>query len=340
MTRMYTALTDHHQNLSLDEIFSPVLGKLKSVENLLPTWSEDTSPQLKRMARKIISKQGKLIRPGILLLITGHLGYKGKKDIKAAAAIEAIHLASLIHDDIIDGSTTRRGKKTALQIFGPDFSLLLGDFFFIRSLAHSLAIDREKIPSLLTSVTQKMIEGEIEELTHAYDYDLSQAKYFKIIEKKTACLFQATCELACRLGRATKKETEALKKYGLNLGLVFQVVDDLLDLLGNPSETGKPGFLDLKEGRITLPIILILKKADGRTRASLINWLDEIKHSSARMNLRPLLRLLQESRALEQTHDLAKSLAQKAKQSALALKPTVYRQLLLDLVDFVLYRTK
>ncbi|MGB9893444.1 MAG: polyprenyl synthetase family protein [Candidatus Saccharicenans sp.] len=340
MTRIYALPISPQRILSLDKIFFPVQGKLKAVEDLLPAWSEGTCPSLKRMAGKIISKQGKLIRPGILLLITGHLGYKGKKDIKVAAAVEAIHLASLIHDDIIDDSATRRGEKTALQIFGPDLSLLLGDFLFIRSLAYSLAIERKKIPGLLTSVTQKMIEGEIEELTHKYDYHLSPTTYLKIIEKKTACLFQTTCELACQFGHLPTPETEALKKYGLNLGLTFQIIDDLLDLVGNPSETGKPRFSDLREGHITLPLILALESSYLKTGAKIKRYLNQTKSGLDRKNMRGLIRLLQESGALKKTFNLAETLANKARQSALALKPTAYRQSLIDLVDFVLYRKK
>jgi octaprenyl-diphosphate synthase len=308
------------------------------VEKILKAQSEETSPYLMRMARKIISNKGKLIRPGVLLLITRHLGYRGNKDVTVAAAVEAIHVASLIHDDIIDGSVTRRGSKTALKSFGADFSLLLGDFFFIRSVYNSLSLNDEYLPKLITRVAQRMIEGEIEELVHSYNFSLSQAEYMRIIEKKTASLFETTCKLACHLGKASRKEREALDRYGLNLGLVFQIIDDLIDLVGQPSETGKTGFSDLKEGRITLPVILALKKASPETALRLKNLLRKTKSGSEKEDFSTLLNVVKKTGALDLAFLQAEALAAKAREAALILKPSPYRKSLLDLIDFVLIR--
>ncbi|MGB9906694.1 MAG: polyprenyl synthetase family protein [Candidatus Saccharicenans sp.] len=339
MARDYSTLPRPSPLPGLREIFAPVSQKLRSVGRALSSWPGRTSPLLLKMARQTVSRQGKLIRPGILLLITSHFGYQGKDDTILAAAVEAIHLASLIHDDIIDGSDYRRGEKTAVHQFGPNFSLLLGDFFFIRSIARTLSQDRE-IPEMLAATAQEMIEGEMEELAESYNFNLTQKRYLEIIEKKTARLFRTTCQLGCRLGRAEKKEETMLAEYGLNLGLAFQVIDDLLDLVGQPAETGKPAFSDLKEGRVTLPLIKALQHPEPVARRELKRRLERISQNKDRVSLSSLLALIKSSGALGLTFDQAQVLAGKARQAALSLKPSVQRRSLLQLVDFVLWRKK
>ncbi len=340
MTAYPETLTAQNRVPSLSEIFRPVNRRLSQVDCTLRSWPGQTSPLLRTMAARTISRPGKLIRPGILLLITGHLGYRDGQDILLAAAVEGIHLASLIHDDIIDRSTYRRGEKTALQRFGPDFSLLLGDFFFIRSIARSLSVRDRKIPEMLAEAARMMIEGEIEELAESYNFNLSRTRYLKIIEKKTASLFQTTCRLAGRLAGAGRKEVKALEEYGLNLGLAFQVTDDLLDLVGQPSRTGKPTFSDLREGRVTLPVIYALKRADRSSRHKLESSLHNIKENKEAGDWPQLLELIKSTGALDQTFGQAVGLAGKARRAALKLKPSLYRQSLLQLIDFVLWRER
>lgn len=323
---------------SLSEIFRPISRRLSRVDQVLRSCSGQTSPLLRRMADTTISRQGKLLRPGILLLITGHFGYRDGQDILLAAAVEGIHLASLIHDDIIDRTAYRRGEKTAWQRFGPDFSLLLGDFFFIGSIVRSLSVRAREIPQILAETARMMIEGEIEELAQSYNLRLSRARYLKIIEKKTASLFQTTCRLAGRLGQAGRKEAEALEKYGLNLGLAFQVIDDLLDLVGQPSKTGKPAFSDLREGRVTLPLINALKRADRNLRRELESRLQAIKEYKEAGEWPELIELINSTGALSQTFHQAIDFSRKARRAALELKPSPYRQSLLQLTDFVLWR--
>jgi octaprenyl-diphosphate synthase len=339
--KIYTWIKPKNKEASsLDEIFSPVSQDLRQVEKLLQVWYCATSPVIKKMASQVISSQGKLIRPGLLLLATGHLGYRGNEGVRTAAAVEAVHTASLIHDDIIDDSPTRRGQKTAARIFGTGFSLLLGDYLFIKSIGNSLAITRKNIPQILARVTEQMIEGEIDELAHSYNFNLTERQYFQIIRKKTAGLFQASCEIACTLDDAPKEEESALRLYGLNLGLTFQVVDDLLDLAGNPVETGKDRFSDLKEGRVTLPLILALKNSPPEIEPRLKTLLEKIKSQPEENNLITLLRLIEKSGALNLTFKKAKRLAEGARRAANKLIPSIYRQSLLDLLDFVLYRKK
>ncbi len=323
----------------LEEIFLPVKKDLASVERILRSWPKATPVVLRRLTAGAIHRQGKLIRPGILLLIAGHLGVSQKKRAAVlAAAVETMHLASLIHDDIIDRSAFRRGVKTALEKFGPDFSLLLGDFLFVHSLATSFSVKDPAITALLAEAAREMIEGETEELASSYNFNLSQKRYMKIIAKKTASLFRATCRLACRLGKASLRETRALENYGFNLGLTFQIIDDLLDITGDPKKTGKPVFSDLKEGRITLPLIIALKKSDDRGKEELKRRLEHFKNNPEPEIPGLILDWLKKSGALEDTLNQAFIQAEKARASLKILNPTAHRESLARLIDFVLWR--
>lgn len=325
---------------SLSEIFFPVSRRLSRVDRTLRSWPGPSSPVIRRMAAGAVSRQGKLIRPGILLLITGHLGYRGDQDVLLAAAVEGIHLASLIHDDIIDRSAYRRGEQTALRRFGPDFSLLLGDFFFIRSIARSLEFKKREIPGLLGETARLMIEGETEELAESFNFEISLARYLKIIGKKTASLFRTTCQLACLLGKAAPKETALLEEYGFNLGLTFQVIDDLLDLVGQPSLTGKPAFSDLREGRITLPLIYAFRNAGQAGGRLMKTELEKIRLKKTERIRTELIRHIEKTGAVQMTFRQAEVLAGKARLAVSRLRPSVYRQSLLQLIDFVLWRKR
>lgn len=273
-----------------------------------------------------------------MLLITGHFGYRGSHDLPLAAAVEGLHLASLIHDDIIDRSAYRRGEKTAWRRFGPDFGLLLGDFFFIRSVARSLAFEEKEIPAMLAEAARLMIEGEIEELAESHNLKISRGRYLKIIEKKTASLFQTTCRLAACLGRAGSEETKALEEYGLNLGLTFQVIDDLLDLTGRPSQTGKPAFSDLREGRVTLPLIHALQATGPAGQQQLKKEMERLKTEKTQSVSQKLINFIRSTGAFQRTFRQAEILAARARSAALRLRPSLYRRSLLQLTDFVLWR--
>jgi len=324
------------ETVSLAEILSPVKADLDRVEIYLSKWAESASPVIRKMARAAFRKPGKLIRPGLLLLVASQLGYKGPKRIAAAAAVEAVHTASLIHDDIIDSSDTRRGQKTIAQAYGEKLGLLLGDFFFIRSISNSVTAISPAITEYLAKVTEKMIEGEAEELAHMLDFSLQEKTYWHIIENKTACLFEATCLIAAELAGAPPGEKKALSVYGKNLGLAFQVVDDLMDITGSSEETGKPAFSDLREGRLTLPFILA-RNLSGQTSQNKLKRLIKESRENHR-NLNKLLEWLESTGALSLTYHQAEQLIDKSKKSVEHLKATPYQQSLRQMADFILQR--
>ncbi|HRD02608.1 MAG TPA: polyprenyl synthetase family protein [Candidatus Saccharicenans sp.] len=335
--------SDRSQSVpSLSLIFAPVRIELIEVEKQLFDWSKASSPSLREITRLTISRPGKLIRPGLFLLIASHFGYKGKDRIKTAAIIEAIHSASLIHDDIIDNSTLRRGEATACKAFGPEFSLLFGDYLFIKSITRALSFKNKKIVKVLAEASGKMIEGEIEELVQSFNLELTEKTYFKIIGKKTASLFRASCELAAELAGAPAEIRSELEAYGFNLGLVFQIVDDLLDLKGESQETGKARFSDLREGRITLPLIRAIKTWPEEQKKKVADWL---KKRQGRWpepvnSFNDFLLELETGGALTSSLKTAEKLADRAKNCLAKLEPGPYQASLIKLVDFVLRRKK
>ncbi|MBP6059694.1 MAG: polyprenyl synthetase family protein [Candidatus Saccharicenans sp.] len=331
-----------HSELSLSLIFAPIRTELARVERQLFNWARTSNPALREIARQTVSRPGKLIRPGLFLLITGYFGYNNKDKIKIAATIEAIHSASLIHDDIIDSSALRRGQVTAFKAFGPEFSLLFGDYLFMKSITRALDFKNDKIVKTLAEASGQMIEGEIEELAQSFNLELTEKAYFKIISKKTASLFRASCRLASELAGAPAEIKSELETFGFNLGLVFQIVDDLLDLKAETQETGKPRFSDLREGRITLPLIRAIKTWPEEQKKKVAGWLKK-RHrewSEPVAGFNDFLLELETGGALASSLKTAEKLAGRAKNCLAKLEPGLYQESLVKLTEFVLKRKK
>ena len=201
------------------------------------------------------------MRPAVLLMAARISGYTGDHAALYAAVVEFIHTATLVHDDIIDDSDLRRGRLAVHSRWGNDVTVLLGDYLYIKSMAMALTYDTLDIVRLLCDVTLKMIEGEIYQLTKNGDAAITEDEHFDIIRRKTAYLFGGSAEIGGLLGKVTPERQQALREYGFNLGIAFQVVDDLLDFTGDAEAVGKPIGSDLREGKVTLPLIHMLSHA-------------------------------------------------------------------------------
>ena len=210
---------------------------------------------------------GKRVRPAVLLLAARLCGYTGDRAVLNAAVVEFIHTATLVHDDIIDDADTRRGRRSAHSRWGSDITVLLGDYLYIRSMAMALTQDTLEVVRLLCDVTLRMIEGELYQLTKTGDAGLSEEEHLEIIRRKTAYLFSGCAEIGGLLGQCTPEQRVALREYGFNLGIAFQIVDDVLDYVAEESALGKPIGGDLREGKVTLPIILLLQKTGPEVQA-------------------------------------------------------------------------
>lgn len=249
---------------SLKNLYADIQKDLNEVEKELKLFSRSPNKLIAEISTYLFQKSGKRIRPALLVLCSKLLGYKGKEHIHVSALIETIHTASLIHDDIIDNSDCRRGRESVHARWGPNITVLLGDYLYIRSIGLSLRSSYPQVIQILTDISARMIEGELNEYYLSGNLNVAEKDYLDIIDKKTASLFSAACQIGGLLGKATKREENILREYGRNLGIAFQIIDDLLDFMGDEKILGKPILSDLSEGRITLPLIYTLNN-DGNT---------------------------------------------------------------------------
>jgi len=231
--------------------------KLKAVEKGLVSSVENTISPINEMAEHIFTGGGKRIRPLFLLLLTERLGYKGDEDVTLAVATEYIHTATLVHDDIIDEASSRRSKETLNHRWDSSLSILFGDYIYAKAIEIINMIDNHKINSIFTKLTLDIIEGEILESNNKWNIDLTLEEYTEIIEKKTGELFAGTAAVGAVLGGINDNDVRTITEGGLNLGIAFQLIDDLFDYVADEKRLGKPIFSDLREGKLTLPTLLL-----------------------------------------------------------------------------------
>jgi octaprenyl-diphosphate synthase len=275
----------------------------------------------------------------VLLMAARLCGYTGDKAVLNAAVVEFIHTATLVHDDIIDEAETRRGRLAAHSRWGNDVTVLLGDYLYIRSMAMALTQDTLDVVRLLCDVTLRMIEGELYQLTKTGDASITEEEHFEIIRRKTAYLFSGCAEIGGLLGKCGDEQRVALREYGFNLGIAFQIVDDVLDYTADERALGKPIGGDLREGKVTLPIILLLQQA-GPEATELVQRVIADRTVSPE-DWRTIKDMLTRHKAVDTAFDRAVTYAHRAKQQLAAAFPaSVERDGLLALTDYVLNRDR
>jgi octaprenyl-diphosphate synthase len=288
------------------------------------------------IGRYIRGGGGKRIRPALLLLACRVCGYRGERAITLASVVEFIHTATLLHDDIIDEATVRRGKRSVNSRWGNDITVLLGDFLYTKSMSMALSQDNLPILRLLSDVTLRMIEGELLEIESNGDLRMSEAQHLDIIRRKTADLFSACMSIGAILGEVGEEKRRALTSYGLNLGICFQMVDDLLDFTADEKVLGKPVNNDLREGKLTLPVIFLLRKA-GRAGTETVSAV-LADRGFGRVSREELLRLASEHGALDEARALAERYAEAARRDLAVFDRSPFREALAVLPDFILAR--
>ncbi|RSZ47087.1 MULTISPECIES: polyprenyl synthetase family protein [unclassified Variovorax] len=237
-----------------------IAGDMVEVDHVIARRLDTGVPLVSQVSRYIISAGGKRLRPALLLLMSGALGYTGEQRFNLAAVVEFIHTATLLHDDVVDESTLRRGRATANESFGNPASVLVGDFLYSRAFQMMLDANNMRVMQILAEATNVIAEGEVLQLMNMHDASLDEAAYLRVIRSKTAKLFEASTRLAAVLAGATPEVEEACATYGQALGTAFQVIDDVLDYAGDASETGKNVGDDLREGKTTLPLIFAMQR--------------------------------------------------------------------------------
>ena len=324
--------------VDLAQIFEPIRHDLEAVEQEFARHIQSRVALIPEMGRYLQNSGGKRVRPAVLLMAARLAGYDGDRAVLYASVVEFIHTATLVHDDIIDGADMRRGRLAAHSRWGNDITVLLGDYLYIKSMALALTHDSLDLVRLLCDVTLRMIEGELYQLTKAGDVDISEEEHFEIIRRKTAYLFGGCAQIGGLLGRVGAEREAALRDYGFNLGIAFQLVDDLLDYTADQTALGKPIGGDLREGKVTLPIILLRERAGesayGVIRAAVA------ERSVTQEQWREILQLLREHRANELAYERAIEYADRAKACLDLFPSSREKDALLALPDYVVARDR
>jgi len=325
--------------LALAQIFEPIRDDLEKVDREFARHIESQVDLIPKIGKYIQTSGGKRVRPAVLLMAARMAGYAGDHGALYAAVVEFIHTATLVHDDIIDDSDLRRGRLAVHSRWGNDITVLLGDYLYIKSMAMALTYDTLDIVRLLCDVTLKMIEGELYQLTKNGDAAISEDEHFDIIRRKTAYLFGGSAEIGALLGKVSPERQQALREYGFNLGIAFQIVDDLLDFTGDAETVGKPIGSDLREGKVTLPLIHMLRHAkDGRPG-------EVVRDAMTTRTVTPeawqeLLASLKQHASIDYAFRRAEEFAERAKSPLYAFPPSSERDALLALPDYVLSRDR
>ena len=282
---------------------------------------------INQIAHYIISAGGKRIRPMLVLLFSGALGFTGRERFELAATVEFIHTATLLHDDVVDESALRRGRPTANALFGNAASVLVGDFVYSRAFQMMVSVNRMRVLEVLADATNVIAEGEVLQLMNMHDPDVSVADYLRVIRFKTAKLFEASARLGAVLAQATSEVEESCSAYGRALGTAFQLIDDLLDYEGATAELGKNVGDDLREGKPTLPLLLAMERGSPGER-------DLIRHAIEHgevARLPEVVEIVRHTGAISATRDAARAEAGKAGQCLGVLAPSAHREALLEL---------
>src|SRR6202166_1140007 len=322
--------------LTAKEIFDLVRDDLVLVEEELARQSAGAFEAVSEITSYLLGGGGKRLRPALLLLCNAYTGRRSAGAIRLAAVVELLHSATLIHDDVIDSADTRRGRPSANSRRGNHRSVLSGDWLYMQSFHIALQERNFHVLDILIDLTQKMVEGELLQLEKIGRIDVSEDDALKLSTYKTACLFSGCARLGGVLGGLDQEHENALADYGRYSGLAFQLVDDLLDFTASSEQLGKPVLSDLKEGKVTLPLIYAMENGHREAREMVARVLEEKEFDSVRPET--IVALVQESCALDRARKLAHEYARRAKACLNGYEDSEYARALRTLPDFILER--
>jgi octaprenyl-diphosphate synthase len=330
--------TLHDQTARAERLIELIAPKLQLVEEELERNFQSQIKTISDVGQHILAGGGKRLRPALLLLASEMLGYKGYRDVLYGAVVEYIHTATLVHDDIIDEAELRRGRTSVNYGWGNELTVLVGDYIFMHSMRLALAEGNLDVLRLLSNVTIRMIEGEILGLEKNGRADVSMEDYFEIVARKTAALFGACCRIPAYLVDLSDDIASSLFDYGLNLGICFQVIDDLLDFTSSTEVLGKPALSDLKEGKLTLPLILTMPRATPRER----ELISRVVTTKSFDGVAPaeVIEIVRRYGAIEESRKIARDYAARARASLEPFPHSPAREALDAALDFVLERDR
>jgi octaprenyl-diphosphate synthase len=319
------------------EIYELVAPELALVEEELRNYTRSAIPTISEIGEYVRTAGGKRIRPALLLLTAKMLGPVSQTTIRLAAVVEFIHNATLVHDDVIDASDTRRGRPSANAHWGNPMTVLAGDWLYMQSFAVALEERNFEVLNTLIDLTQKMVEGELLQLTLLGKADTTQEQLLDVVERKTAYLFSGCMRLPAIAAGVNHGSVERLTEIGKSLGMAFQLIDDLLDLTSSQDVLGKPVVNDLKEGKMTLPVLFAVKSAKPEDTQKVQRVLDDRDFLS--VDRFEILKLIERSDALARTRMVAENYASRASRMLEEFPPSAYRDAILSIPKFILNRT-
>ncbi len=320
--------------MQLDAIKSLVQDDFQAVDTLIADSLQSKASIVNDLGHYIVQSGGKRLRPLLVMLMAHATGYSGKHHIHLAAAIEFIHTATLLHDDVVDDAILRRGKKTANHVWDNKAAVLVGDFLYSKAFQLLMTTENLCVMNVLANTTNIMAEGEALQLLERHNPKTTEDGYLNIIRSKTAKLFEASAQVSAILGNVEQTLELELAQFGMHLGTAFQLIDDVLDYEASSADTGKKLGNDLAEGKVTLPLIYLLQNGNKQD----LPLIQEAIHENGDQHLPLIQKMIRESGALDYTRHFAKIESTRAKKALEKLSPSVYRDAACALTDFAINR--
>ncbi len=322
---------------TLQDVLKEYKSDMERMESRIHESLGTDVPLIQQVSKYILGAGGKRFRPLLLLLSARLCGYREHSaEYLLGSVVEYIHTASLLHDDVVDEANVRRGRSSANSLWGNQASILVGDYLYSKALYHAVRIQNQRIMDVLSETTTTMSEGEVLQLTQIQNAELTEAEYFRLVECKTGVLISAACRLGAIISKAPLSQEDALTAFGKKLGLSFQITDDTLDYSADQKQLGKVLGKDLDEGKVTLPLIYLMRKANAGEKDNLRNILDA--DTVSENDLTYTLGLMTKHGAVEEALDVAQSLSNEAKAALMAFPNSLPRRALMALADYVVQR--
>jgi octaprenyl-diphosphate synthase len=324
--------------MKIKEVCEYYRKDLDSAEEAIKGVFTAVAPAISEIGDYILDGGGKRIRPLLAILSTRIFNSGGEKTDLLACSVESIHTASLLHDDIVDDASIRRGRAPAHSIYGDKLTILVGDYLYTNAMRIASSLHNQRIMDALSGATAKMSEGEVLQLCIKGDFDISEEEYMEIIKNKTAILISSVCLSGAIIGNASKQQEEALSNFGLNLGLAFQIADDVLDYMAEEKALGKSLGKDLEEGKITLPLIYLLQSSTDEESEKVKSIIRSEK--MFRSDLTYITGLLDKYKCIEKSYEKASKLIDEAKAELDIFEDSMAKTSLMTIADYALKREK
>ena len=319
----------------LNEYTQPIKADLDDFDQKLHDHLRGDSPLITSIAQHLLRTKGKRIRPAFLFLSSRAADNFTENTVDCSLAIELIHTATLLHDDVVDESDLRRGQETVNSQWTNLISVLMGDYLFAKAFRIMVEPESVELMRAVAKATERVSVGELRQIEETGNYSLSEEEYLTIIADKTASLFNISCEVGPILGNSSKRERQKFSQFGEKIGIAFQIADDLLDFTGDPAVTGKEPGNDVITGKLTLPLIYALKKVGKNSQKEIINYLQKSKES---VNFKKVYKFVRENGGIEYAYQRAQQIGEEGLEAVSSLEMSEYRDCLVNMVQFTIAR--